>query len=143
MLQVLTLARQEWIQAVPALFILLIAMLLDVIMGLLVAINTKQLSSSVSWKGITKKAGVLVLITFASALDPLVPVPLTLFVTLAYILPEGISLLEKGAKLGITKNKALVEGLAILRKNTDHADAQKVEIISPVEMVEHKSEEKL
>jgi toxin secretion/phage lysis holin len=140
--QMLHLARQEWIAALPYFIILLVSMVLDVVMGLLIAFSSKQLSSSASWRGITRKIGVLILIAFASALDPLVPIPLTMFAAIGYIIPEGLSLMENGAKLGITKNRAIIDALARLRQNNDTTGAAKVQIVAPVEVtpVEHKEE---
>lgn len=130
MTQMLHLARQEWTAALPYFIILLASMVLDVIMGLLIAFSSKQLSSSTSWRGITRKIGVLILIVFASALDPLVPIPLTMFAAIGYIIPEGLSLMENGAKLGITKNQVIIDALARLRQNNDTTEAAKVQIVS-------------
>jgi toxin secretion/phage lysis holin len=141
--QMLHLARQEWTAALPYFIILLVSMVLDVVMGLLIAFSSKQLSSSASWKGITRKIGVLILIVFASALDPLVPIPLTMFAAIGYIIPEGLSLMENGAKLGITKNQVIIDALARLRQNNDTTSAAKVQIVAPVEVTpiaEHKEE---
>lgn len=93
--------------------------------GVLIAVSTQKLSSSASWKGITRKAGVLVLIAFSCALDPVVPIQLSLVVTIGYIVPEGISILENGAKLGITKNEALIAVLERLRYNSEKPNNQK------------------
>lgn len=119
------LVRTEWQITVPWMFILLVAMILDVIMGLLIAVSSQQLSSSVSWKGISRKVGVLVLIAFSCALDPMVPLQLSLIVTIGYIVPEGISILENGAKLGITKNQALIDVLERLRSDPSRLRDQK------------------
>jgi toxin secretion/phage lysis holin len=129
------LAKEEWIAALPFFAILFVAMICDTLMGLLIAFSRKELSSSASWKGITRKIGVLILIVFASVLDPLVPLQLTTTACIGYIIPEGLSLMENGTKLGIVKNPALVAALSRLRQSTEASETTRVKLVQPMEVI--------
>ena len=123
------LAAEDFKSAAPALYVLMAAMCLDTVMGLLIAFTTRTVSSSASWRGVSKKAGVLIIIAFASVVDPFVPtVPLALFVCLFYIVPEGLSIFENAAKLGIPIPKIMKEALLKIGESADEKNIQPVRI---------------
>jgi toxin secretion/phage lysis holin len=123
-------ARQDFQSAAPALYVLMASMVLDTIMGLLIAFGTKQMSSSASWRGVTKKMGVLLIVAFAAVVDPFIPtVPLALFVSLFYIVPEGLSIFENAGKLGIPIPAFMREALVKLGDDAEDSAAQRVKVI--------------
>ena len=118
---------------------LLLVMALDFATGLLVAWNgnsskteTGGLSSSVSFKGLTKKIAILLLIALAAVLDRAVGTPgvLRLAVSMFYTANEGLSILENVALLGLKLPVTLVSALEAMRergeaaKNDDVTDQQ-------------------
>lgn len=99
------------------LIVLLCFMVADYITGVLVAIITKKLSSTVGFKGLAKKACILLVMVLAVLLDHLLHEGEWLFRTLCayfYIANEGISILENAALLGIPVPNKLREVLAQL-----------------------------
>ena len=59
------LARSDWDIAAPYAVALCVAQLLDTALGMIIAFRNKELSSSASWKGVTKKVAVLIVLAFA------------------------------------------------------------------------------
>lgn len=140
--QLLTLARQDFQTAAPALYVLMASMVLDTVMGLLIAFATKSMSSSASWKGVTKKMGVLLIVAFASVVDPFIPtVPLALFVCFFYIVPEGLSIFENADKLGIPIPGFMRDALVKLGENAEDAATQKVKVVGSTAKLEVKVSE--
>ena len=83
---------------------LLLLVLLDYITGICVAIQTKQLSSQIGAKGITKKVAMFVVIAFCHVLDAYLlhaEAALETVSTIFYLSNEGISILENVGKLGV------------------------------------------
>lgn len=97
---------------------LLCFMAADYVTGVLLAIVQKRLSSEVGFKGLAKKAVILLVITLAVFLDRLLGNGAWTFRTLAawfYLANEGISLLENAAALGVPVPKKLKDVLAQLK----------------------------
>lgn len=100
-----------------ALITLIVFMTLDYLTGVIIAINTKTLSSAVGMKGISKKMLIILILIGAVCLDRLVGNETWIFRTLVcyfYIANEGISLVENAANLGLpipTKFKEALEQL--------------------------------
>lgn len=83
---------------------LLILVLLDYITGVCVAIQTRQLSSEIGAKGITKKVAIFIVIAFCHVLDTYLihtEVALETVSTVFYLSNEGISILENVGTLGV------------------------------------------
>ena len=82
-----------------ALKVLLIFMVCDYITGILKGICKKRLSSEIGFKGLLKKAIVLVIVVVSSALQKMAHgVAIREIVIVFYIANEGISLLENAAE---------------------------------------------
>lgn len=95
-----------------SLFKTLIAfMVLDYISGLCYAISAKTVSSKIGAKGISRKIGILIIITLAVFLENniLHTTSLRYAVILFYISNEGISIMENMAKLGVPLPKRIVD----------------------------------
>ncbi|WP_142414378.1 phage holin family protein [Hathewaya massiliensis] len=102
-----------------ALQILIIFMVLDYIMGVLIALSNKTLSSNIGFKGLLKKTVILVVLIVAVCLDRLLNTGNWVFRTLVcyfYIANEGISILENCACLGVPVPKKITEALAQLKE---------------------------
>ena len=83
---------------------LLILVLLDYITGVCVAIQTRQLSSAIGAKGITKKVAIFIVIAFCHVLDTYLihtEAALETVSTVFYLSNEGISILENVGTLGV------------------------------------------
>ena len=107
---------------------LLIAVLVligvDYITGLAAAAVNKELDSKVGWKGIIKKACMLLILAVAHILDVYVlgvanidtnHAAIMTLVEFLYIGNEGLSILENAGKLGVTLPKPLYKVLVQLK----------------------------
>lgn len=87
-----------------ALVVLLIFIVLDYVTGVLVAFINKQLNSQIGFKGLAKKALIIVILIMAVCLDRLLGNEGWVIRTLVcyfYIANEGISLIENAGNLGL------------------------------------------
>jgi toxin secretion/phage lysis holin len=105
-----------WLEANPMMKALMIIMVLDVIGGMLIAFARKELSSTVSYKGMAKKMGILMAIAIASLIQPFVQsLPILGITLLFYLASEALSVLEKLAVLKVPLPKQLVESLVRIK----------------------------
>lgn len=106
----------ESMKSNPLLGTLLVLMVLDIFLGILVATVQKQISSTISWRGMTKKAGTIAVIAAAMLIEPeLQGFPAAATLILFYSVTEWISITEKAGILGIPMPKALRDALKRLR----------------------------
>ncbi len=108
-----------WGGLLPLVQLLLILMIIDIISGLVVAVQERKLSSDVAWRGMTKKAMILLLVAAAGAVESYAAslvgsVPLQATVAGFYAAAELISLVENAAKAGLPVPDALRQVLAKL-----------------------------
>ena len=101
-----------------ALQCLLIAIVLDYISGLIKAYNTKTLSSSIGFKGILKKVGILVIVMLAVLVDrvTLNNGGIRSLVIYYFVANEGLSILENLAVAGLPIPKKLKDALKVIKK---------------------------
>lgn len=102
--------------------ILLIFILLDYLTGVLVAINEKQLNSSIGRKGIFSKVGILICVVICKLIDMLEIAgftPLLPLVALFFILNESFSILENLSCLNVPIPKALLSTLKNFKEKSD------------------------
>lgn len=109
------------------LYALIAFVVVDYITGVMCAINDKNLSSSVGFRGICRKVLIFTLVGIANILDTQVignGSVLRTAVIFFYISNEGISLLENAAHLGLPIPEKLKEVLQHLhdRENAKHED---------------------
>ena len=97
--------------------LLLLLMLLDVVSGLIAGGNEGDLSSSLSWKGMRKKAMSLLLVVSGAVIGTQVGLPAGEAVAGAIAVTEGISILENGERLGI-KVPLLRDALDLVRRRS-------------------------
>lgn len=103
----------------PLVWALLIAMAIDVLMGLFVAVRAQKVNSSVSFSGMTKKCGMLLMVGVGLLLEQLIggALPVAKLVSLCYLVTEVISILENASALGIPIPAVIVNALDILKKS--------------------------
>lgn len=95
---------------------------LDYISGVIVACYEKKLSSEIGFKGLLKKAWILLIVGLAGLLDKSLGFGSVArsMVCCFYICNEAISIVENGSKLGIPFPKKLLDMiLSAKRKNDD------------------------
>lgn len=125
----------DWQVAYPWVKVLLAMQIIDIFMGVLSSIRKKNLNSTVGWKGFTRKAGTLGIVTMVGIIDPLMPVQLTVGAAMAYCGWEALSVLEKAGKLGIPIPSIILETLEKLREVPNKVqEVRIVESTNPIPM---------
>ena len=97
---------------------LIVAIVLDYISGLIKAYNTKTLSSSIGFRGILKKIGILVLVMLSVVVDRITVNNggIRTLVIYYFVANEGLSVLENLAQAGLPIPKKLKEALKVIKK---------------------------
>ena len=108
-----------WFLGLAGVIHLLIALMaIDILAGVIVGAMTKTLSSDVMWKGIGKKAIVLLLVGVGELIDHYIGLQLAIglgeFVAGFYCAHEGLSILENAVLVGLPVPAALRDTLAKL-----------------------------
>lgn len=101
-----------------ALQCLLVAIILDYISGIIKAYNTKTLSSSIGFRGILKKVGILIIVMLAVLVDRVTinNGGVRTLVIYYFVANEGLSILENLAVAGLPIPKALKNALKVIKK---------------------------
>ena len=97
---------------------LLAAIVLDYLTGVAVAAVQRTLSSAVGWRGVLKKAVILLIVCLGTLLDRLLEDSngaVRAAVCLFYIANEGLSVLENAGALGLPLPETLKRALARLQ----------------------------
>ena len=107
---------------------LLVAIVLDYVSGIIKAFVLKQLSSSIGFKGILKKFGVLVVVALAVLIDRVTGESgairtLVIYYFVAY---EGLSIIENMGLAGLPIPKSIKEALKALKKQGDDGNAKNI-----------------
>ena len=107
---------------------LLIAIVLDYISGIIKAFVLKQLSSSISFKGILKKFGVLVVVALAVLIDRVTGESgaIRTLVIYYFVANEGLSIIENMGLAGLPIPKSIKEALKALKKQGDDGNAKDI-----------------
>ena len=111
----------EWDIALQSLVIVIV---LDYITGLSKAFVKRRVSSSIGFKGIVKKVGVLALAAVATVIDRLAGETGMVRTLVIYYLAanEGISIIENAAAMGLWVPKILKDKLKQLRGDDEEGD---------------------
>ncbi|HBG1246819.1 phage holin family protein [Clostridioides sp. ES-S-0001-02] len=99
--------------------ILITLMVADYLFGLIKAFVLKTLSSSIGFRGIAKKSGILVIVAVAALLDRLINGGDWIFKTLVcyfYIANEALSILENCSVIGLPIPAKIKDALEQLRE---------------------------
>lgn len=111
-------AGWAWFAANPLITTLFVMMVADVAMGVCLACGEGTVSSSVSHRGMMRKAGSLILVGIAYMLQRLLPdYPFGSGVCMFFIATEGMSVIENGGLLGIPIPKSLSDAFEKLRQD--------------------------
>lgn len=102
---------------------LIIFMSVDYITGVCAAAVNKQLSSRIGARGLSKKFGILCIVSVATLIEKYIidSVAIRDVVILYYISNEGISILENITKLGVPVPKKLKDALSHIA-DTENSD---------------------
>ena len=105
---------------------LLVAIVLDYISGIIKAFVLKQLSSSIGFKGILKKFGVLVVVALAVLIDRVTGESgaIRTLVIYYFVANEGLSIIENMGLAGLPIPKSIKEELKALKKQGDDGNAK-------------------
>lgn len=105
-----------WFQAQPVLETLLLLIALDVLTGVIVSVGNKTLDSSISWRGMSRKALTVITVGVSAVLEPWAHgIPLMNLTASFYAVSEAISIVENAAAAGVPMPQALIDALAKLR----------------------------
>lgn len=104
-----------------ALSCLLVAIVIDYISGLIKAYNTKTLSSSIGFRGILKKVGVLLIVMLSVLVDRITidNGGVRTLVIYYFVANEGLSIIENLALAGIPVPKQLKNALKVIKKGNN------------------------
>ncbi len=116
----------DWFRGQPVMSGLLLLMGIDVGVGLMLAIAKKTLNSTISWRGMSRKAIMLLIVGACGVLQPSLPtIPLLNVVAFFYTLTEAISILEGAAAAGVPLPQGLTDTLSKLREQQRVMQRQK------------------
>lgn len=103
---------------------LLIAIALDYVSGIIKAFVLKQLSSTVGFRGILKKVGILVVVALAVLIDRVTGESgaIRTLVIYYFVANEGLSIIENAGKAGLPIPHSIKEALQALKKQGDKDD---------------------
>jgi toxin secretion/phage lysis holin len=109
----LTEQAQHWLaicaSKVPMVSTLLILILLDIASGLCLACIKRSLNSTVSFRGMVRKAATLILVAVGLALEPLANgQPLANLIATAFVISEAISVVENLGASGVPLPQVLL-----------------------------------
>jgi toxin secretion/phage lysis holin len=100
---------------------LLIAIALDYVSGIIKAFVLKELSSTVGFRGILKKVGILVVVALAVLIDRVTGESgaIRTLVIYYFVANEGLSILENAGKAGLPIPHSIKEALQALKRQGD------------------------
>ena len=110
--------------------VLLVMIVIDYFSGLSVAWVNGTISSSIGFKGITKKCIMLAFVGMAHLMDTIIPDSggaMRYIVCLFYIANEGKSIIENASELGVPFPKALKDKFSVLKEHDKIAKKKKDE----------------
>ena len=104
-----------------ALSCLLVAIVIDYISGLIKAYNTKTLSSSIGFRGILKKVGILLIVMLSVLVDRITidNGGVRTLVIYYFVANEGLSVIENLAQAGLPVPKSLKNALKVIKKGNN------------------------
>lgn len=106
--------------------LLIYFMFIDIATGFLSGYVSQTLDSSVSFRGMAKKAIVLFIVGMATLLGMNVGIELGAYTAAFYALHEGLSILENAGKAGLPIPTGLKEALVKVSENLMHSTIQAI-----------------
>lgn len=123
-----------WVKQIPMVSTLLVLIGIDVFSGSLVAVTQRKLNSTTSWRGMSRKIIIMLLIGVGAVLQPFAQgLPLANMISMFYIVTESISILENAGALGVPLPSFLMEVLLKMKDSERDRSAQKTNtmIVTP------------
>jgi len=112
----LDLWQPDWLQCRPIFGALVILIVLDFLIGFVIAWLAKEVSSTVSFKGMAKKAAMILFVMAAVVLDPFVTdFAVAKLIATFFLFTEMISITENLARIGVPVPEWLLTVLAKLK----------------------------
>ena len=104
-----------------ALSCLLVAIVIDYVSGLIKAYNTRTLSSSIGFRGILKKVGILLIVMLSVLVDRITidNGGVRTLVIYYFVANEGLSIIENLAQAGLPVPKQLKNALKVIKKGNN------------------------
>lgn len=110
-----TLVVFEWLKQQPLLLLLFVLTLVDILTGFAAAFVTKKVSSDVSYRGMTRKAVMWMIVGVAAAVNHISSeVPVLKLTAGFYCFMEGLSIVENAGRAGVPIPAILKDSLSKL-----------------------------
>jgi toxin secretion/phage lysis holin len=107
--------------------VLLVLMVLDIVLGAIIAIRRRDVSSDEFGKGVAKKMGIIVLLTALRASEPVLQFDAMDYAAVFFVVYELISITENAARLGVPIPERVAHVLATMRGERDEQDRDEVQ----------------
>jgi len=108
----------DWLKGQPVVVALILLMFADILTGICCSVVKRTLNSSTSWRGMSRKAMMLLIVSVGAILEPLAQgIPLAKLIALFYLATEVLSVTENAALIGVPLPKVLVDLLIKLRED--------------------------
>ena len=107
--------------------ILLVLMVLDIVLGGIVALSRRNVSSHEFWKELAKKAGTLVLLAALGASEPVLQFDAMDYAAVFFVVYELLTITENTARLGVPIPERVAHMLATLRGERDEQNRAEVQ----------------
>lgn len=111
--------------AYPLLGALIALIIIDIVTGTLVAVGDRTLNSTTSFKGMTRKAMVLLILGTGAVLEPYTGLPLAKLIAGFYICTEALSITENVHRAGVPLPKFLTDTLQKLKNTSESTSDNK------------------
>jgi toxin secretion/phage lysis holin len=94
-------------------------MLIDIVLGTLVAFKLKNIDSEESFNGVIKKAAIVLVLSFALLIEQVSKAPIFKITCVFYMIYESVSIVENAGILGLPLPKILVQAVNALKQNNE------------------------
>jgi toxin secretion/phage lysis holin len=119
-----------WAYALPLAKTLCWMVFVDIIAGILVAMNKRTLNSTISFRGMSRKVMMFLMVGVGVALEPLANgIPVGQLAALAFVVTEAISICENAAALGLPMPRVIMDVLIKLKEDQQKRIEQKLPTI--------------
>jgi toxin secretion/phage lysis holin len=110
--------------------ILLVLMGIDVALGAIAAVTHRSVSSDALWKGLAKKAAILLLIAALATAEPVLQFDAADYAAVFFVVAELVSIVELAALLGVPIPERVTRVLAVMRGKANEPNRDQVQSIT-------------
>ena len=119
------------VESMPLVGTLFTLVCLDVLTGVAASAIKRQVSSSASFRGMTGKSFMFLLVGLGAIMEPFAQgIPVARLIALYYCATEGISIIENAALIGVPLPRFLTDVLLKIRESADAGGSPKGTVIS-------------